>query len=284
MENQELTGQRRHRGRHQGQQLSLASALALTLAISSGCANAPPVEELPSAEAYYQRGLDALKGQRFLLLFTDVDYARAIELFQEVIDNYPYSEHAVLAEIQIADVYFDQQNYEQAASYYQDFVELHPKHPKVPYAIYRHGLCSAERMRGSGQDQEATRTAIAQFEVLLERYPDSEYTADARTRLVEATDRLVEHDVHVGDFYLRRGECYAAVSRYRSALTQYPRHSARLETMRRLASALRCTGRDDEAVVLLARILAEEPDGELREEVEGTLRAMGATFSGNGAN
>jgi outer membrane protein assembly factor BamD len=254
--------------------------VALTLAISSGCANAPPVEELPSAEAYYQRGLDALQGESFLFFFTDVDYARAIELFQEVIDNYPYSEYAVLAEIQIADVYFDQGNYEQATSYYQDFVELHPKHPKVPYALYRHGLCSAERMSSSGRDQEATRTAIAQFEVLLERYPDSEYSADARKRLAEATDQLAAHDVHVGDFYLGRGECYAAASRYRSALTQYPHHSARLQTMGRLASALRCTGRDDEAVALLARILSEEPDGELREEVEGTLRSMGATFSG----
>jgi outer membrane protein assembly factor BamD len=258
--------------------------VALTLAISSGCANAPPVEELPSAEAYYQRGLDALAGERFLFLFSDVDYGRAIELFQEVIDNYPYSEYAVLAEIKIADTYFDQQNYEQATSYYQDFVELHPKHEKVPYALYRHGLCSAERMRASDQDQEATRTAIAQFEVLLERYPDSEYAADARARLADAQNRLALHDVQIGDFYLDRGECYAAASRYRGALSEYPAHTDRLETMRRLAAALRCTGSDDEAVALLARILAEEPDGDLREEVEGTLRAMGATFPGNGAN
>jgi outer membrane protein assembly factor BamD len=258
--------------------------VGLTLAISSGCANAPPVEELPSAETYYQRGLDALAGQRFLFFFRDVDYTRAIELFQEVIDNYPYSEYAVLAELQIADVYFDQGNYEQATSYYQDFVELHPKHEKVPYALYRHGLCSAARMSASGRDQEATRTAIAQFQVLLERYPDSEYAADARARLAEATDRLAEHDVHVGDFYFQRGECYAAASRYRAALTQYPEHVSRLSTMRRLAQALRCSGSDEEAVALLARILAEEPDGELREEVEGTLRAMGATFSGQGGN
>jgi outer membrane protein assembly factor BamD len=252
--------------------------VGLTLAISAACANAPPVEELPSAEAYYQRGLEALDGQRFLLFFTDVDYARAIELFQEVIDNYPYSDHAVLAEIKIADVYFDQANYVQAASYYQDFVELHPKHPQVPYALYRHGLCSAERIGRFDQDQEATRTAIAQFEVLLERYPDSEYAADARVRLAEATDLLALHDVHVGDFYLDRGECWAAAARYRSALTNYPEHTSRLETMRRLAAAFRCAGSDDEAVALLARILAEQPEGELREEVEGALRAMGASF------
>jgi outer membrane protein assembly factor BamD len=261
-----------------------AAAVALTLAISAGCANAPPVEELPSAEVYYQRGLEALAGQRFLFFFSDVDYARAIELFQEVIDNYPYSEHAVLAEIKIADIYFDQEKYEQASSYYQDFVELHPKHAQVPYALYRHGLCSARRMGRIDQDQEATRTAIAQFEVLLERYPDSEYAGDARARLAEATDRLALHDVYVGDFYLQRGECWAAAARYRTALTEYPQHSSRLQTMRSLAAAFRCAGSDDEAVALLARILAEQPEGELREEVEGTLRAMGATFPGNGAN
>lgn len=256
-----------------------ALACALTLAISAACASAPPPDdELPSAETYYQRGLDALEGDTTLLFFRDVDYKRAIELFQEVIDNYPYSESATQAELKIADVYFEQEEYEQAATYYQDFVERRPKHPQVPYALYRQGLCYAQRMREPDQDQEAARTAATQFNVLLERYPDSELASSAREQLAAANDRLSAHETHVGDFYLDRGQCGAAAERYRSALVGYPEHGARLVTMRKLATALRCAGRDDEAVALLGRILAEDPDADLRDEVEGELRALGATF------
>lgn len=258
---------------------SRAAACALTLAISAACASAPPRDdELPSAETYYQRGLDALAGDRFLFFFRDVDYKHAIELFQEVIDNYPYSDSATQAEIKIADVYFEQGEFEQAATYYQDFVERRPKHPQVPYALYRQGLCSAERMRGPDQDQEAARSAAAQFKVLLERYPDSEHAEEARVQLAAATDRLAAHETHVGDFYLDRGQCAAAAERYRSALVSYPEHASHLVTMRKLATALRCAGRDDEAVALLGRILASQPDSDLRDNVEGELRSLGATF------
>ncbi len=256
-----------------------AAACALTLATSAACASAPPPDdELPSAETYYQRGLEELGGRRVMLFFHDTDYKRAIELFQEVIDNYPYSDSATQAELKIADVYFQQEEYEQAATYYQDFVERRPKHEQVPYALYRQGLCYAQRMREPDQDQEAARTAAAQFKVLLERYPESEHAASAREQLAAATDRLSSHETHVGDFYLERGQCGAAVERYRGALVSYPDHGGRLVTMRKLAAALRCAGRDDEAVALLGRILAEEPDSQLRDEVEGELRALGATF------
>ena len=256
--------------------------LLVTLALSASCANAPPIDELPSAENYYQRGLEALEGQRVLVFFRDTDYGQAIELFQEVIDNYPYSEYATLAELKTADVYYDQGRYEQAASYYQDFVELHPRHPAVPYALYRHGLCSFSSMRGPDRDQEATRDAISQFQVLVERYPDSEYAEEAEARLGEAYGRLAAHDVHVGDFYLERKRCHAAAERYRHALIRYPEHGSRLNTMHRLASALVCAHRPEEAVALMARVLAEEPDKDLRERVEEDLRELGVDFSTDG--
>ena len=43
----------------------------------------------------------------------------------------PYSEKATLAELKIADIHFERESYEEAASYYQDFVELHPNHAEA---------------------------------------------------------------------------------------------------------------------------------------------------------
>jgi outer membrane protein assembly factor BamD len=251
-----------------------AIVAALGTALMVACASTPPSEEIPSAETYYRQGLETLEGRRVFLFFRDVDYARAIEMFQEVIDNYPYSDYATLAELKIADVYFEQERYEEAAGYFQDFVELHPSHPQVPYAIYQRGLCSFERMRAPDQDPGPTDEAIAQFSVLLERYPTSEYAEDGKEKLREAENRMAEYSIGVGDFYVDRGQYYAAAERYRETLDSYPNHREHQRTQYRLALALRNMGHKREASRLLVHLLSSQPDEDLAEEAEDALRDL----------
>jgi outer membrane protein assembly factor BamD len=250
--------------------------LVLTIALFQACASAPPIEEeIPSAEGYYQSALEKLEGESLLFFFSDVDYPGAIELLQEVIDNYPYSEYALLAELKIADVHFERENYEEAASFYQDFVELHPSHEQVPYAIYRNGLSSFERMRASDQDQTPTQEALAQFTVLIERYPDSELAKDAGERIREVEDRLAGADVAIGDFYFERGEYHASIRRYRSALTQYPGHTDRVRTLARLGMALHRMQRLYEAEQLYHQVLAlGEAEDEILDQVRQELAEL----------
>ena len=211
----------------------------ITLALFAACATNPGTEEdVPTAEGYYQQGLRELEGRRTFIFFRDVNYPKAIELFQEVIDNYPYSEYATLAELKIADIYFDQEKFDEAASYYQDFVELHPRHEMVPHALFRNGLCSYEQIRASDRDQTATFEAISHFRTLLERYPSADTAGEARQRLQESEDLLARVDVEVGEFYFEHGEYHAAVERFRRALTEFPSHTGNLTTMSRLGVAL----------------------------------------------
>ena len=240
----------------------------------AGCASLPPEEEVPSAERYYTRALEVLDGRSVLLFFHDVDYPRAIELFQEVIDNYPYSQYATLAELKIADVYFDTQKYEEAASYYQDFVELHPKHADVPYAIYQNGLCSFAQIREPDQDQGPTLDTVAQFEVLLQRYPNSDDAPAAREKLQMARNQLALHDIEIADFYLSRGNYYAAQKRYTEALTEFPDHTLHLETLSKLADALTELQRIHEARQILLRLIAASPEGDLRESAFERVEAL----------
>ena len=250
-------------------------SFSLSGLLVAACASAPPVEEIPSAESYYQRGLELLEGERVFLFFRDVNYPRAIEHFQEVIDNYPYSDYSTRAELKIADVYYQRGSYEEAASYYQDFVELHPTNPQVPYSIYRNGLCSFRQIGDVGRDQTPTRDALAQFRVLLDRYPGSKYAQEARARLREVTDRLAGHDIEVGDFYYRRGDYHAAAHRYRQALDTYPEHSTHLRTLVRLGRSLMDMHRYAEAEQIYQRALDARPEegGEAHDPRE--LRKFG---------
>jgi outer membrane protein assembly factor BamD len=250
----------------------------------AGCASSPDEPELEeepitSAQSYYELGLKELEGSRLLFFFRNVDYPRAIQHFQEVIDNYPYSDYATLAELKIADTQFEQRNYEEAASYYQDFVELHPGHDKVPYAIYRNGLCSFERMRGADRDQGPTREAISQFETLIQRYPDAQEATDARARLTEARERLAEQDLMIADFYYEQGTYHAAIRRYQSAIDAYPEHEGHLETLARIGFALIQLRQTSEAERVLRDVLVRTDDDDLRARVADELEELAASRS-----
>ena len=246
----------------------------LTIALLCACATAPPEEELPSAEAYYQRGVKLLEGRRAFLFFTDVDYPKAIESFQEVIDNYPYSEYSLLSELAIADIHFEREEYDEASSYYHDFVELHPNHPKVAYALYRNGLCSYNQMRAADRDQAATREAAAQFHALLERFPTSDMTGDASTRLAECEDRLAEQIIDIADFYYAEEDFHSAARRYEQAVTTYPGHSTRARSMTRLGVCLARLHQNERAREVLQRALKLEPTDDLREIAQAELDGL----------
>src|SRR5262249_40617997 len=147
-----------------------------------------------------------------------VDYARAIELFQSIIDNYPYSEYALKAELKIADSYYEDGKYDEALSYYRDFGDLHPQHDMVPYTVYRSGMCHYERSGTVAGDETSARNALGFFDRLLVQYPHSQYARDAEPLWRELQVRLAEHQERIADFYRARDEYEAAAERYRQLL------------------------------------------------------------------
>jgi outer membrane protein assembly factor BamD len=217
--------------------------VVLTIALLSACATAPPDEELPSAESYYQRGVGLLEGRTVFFFFTDIDYPKAIESFQEVIDNYPYSEYAVLSELAIADI---------------------------------HGLCSYNQMRAADRDQAPTREAVAQFRALLERFPASEMNEDARARLAECEDRLAQQIIDIADFYYGEDDFHSAARRYDQVLTTYPGHATRARSMTRLGICLARLNQTERAEDALRRALMLEPDEDLRETAQAELDLLTA--------
>ncbi len=239
-------------------------AIGLGLALLFGCASSPPLDlelaEVPSAEELYRQGNQHLEGGRRFLVFPYTDYSKAIEAFQDVIDNYPYSEYAVLSELKIADAYFDQELYEEALTYYRDFADLHPDHEQVAYTIYRAALCHYRQSYGPGRDQTATQQAIAQLDRLLQRSPQSPYTAEGEVLWRELRTRLAEHALRIGDFYMDREEYQSAADRYRSVLNEYPGLGVDAEALYKLGLCYSRLNRDDEAARIF-QVLLENYEG-----------------------
>ena len=236
-----------------------ALPLGLAAAMAVGCASAPPpekFEELPSAEQLYDKGqkqlADEQGGFRF---FLKPDLGDAIETFQDIIDNYPYSEQAVLAQLAIADSYFKSEKYDEAISYYKDFVELHPEHKQVPYAMFQGGMAYYKQSRDAQRDQTATREALAQFDRLLARYPHSEQAPQAEEKWRELRTRLGQHTMGVADYYFGLKEYPSAAERYRELLNEFPGLGLDAEALYKLGVCYTRMNRGDEAQKIFQVIL-----------------------------
>ena len=230
---------------------SLRALLPAALLGLSACATAPPepaIAELPEADVLYQQGVLLLDNRREILWLIDVTpYQKAIDKFQEVVDNYPYSEYAVAAELKIADSYFEQEHWDEALSYYRDFAELHPEHEKVPYALYRSALCHARQTKSSDRDQTATKEALSALDQLMQRYPGAAETRQAELLWKELRTKLAEHVFGIGDFYMTRDEYQSAAGRYRQVLDEYPGLGLDADALYKLGLCYTHMNRDDDA-------------------------------------
>ena len=241
----------------------------LSLSLVMACASPPPTfEEVRPAEELYQRGVEILEGRLVLGLLRRTDHAAAIETFQTIIDNYPYSDYAVLAELKIADAYFDNGKYEEALSYYRDFGELHPRQDQVPYTIFRSAICHQRRIGSHQRDQTATRDALVYLDRLLTRYPHSEYAERAEVMWRDLRMRMALQIQGIGDFYMGRGEYEAAVERYRSLLNEYPGLGLDPEILYKLGLCYRGLNREDEAAAIFQSIVRYYDKSSVAEDAQ----------------
>ncbi|MFN9449121.1 MAG: outer membrane protein assembly factor BamD [Rubrivivax sp.] len=112
------------------------------------------------------------------------------------------------------------------------FLRLHPSSPAYDYGLYLRGLINFNDNLGlfgnlAGQrlaerDQRASREAHQSFKQLVDQFPDSKYTADARVRMDYIVNMLAEHEVQVARYYYRRGAYLAAANRAKQSLTEFP--------------------------------------------------------------
>jgi len=242
---------------------------------SAGCGGSPdPTElgEVPSAEQLYQEARAILAdGTEILWVFDTTKYQEAIDRLQDIIDNYPYSDYAVLAGLEIADTYYQRESWEEALSYYRDFAELHPDHPRVPYALHRSALCFYHQSKEPGRDQSATKQAVAQFDELMRRYPDAPESREAEALWRELRTRLGSHVMQIGDFYLARDEYQSAADRYRAVLNGYPGLGLDPEALYKLGICYERMNLTDEASRIFQVILDNYGDTEVAESAAELL-------------
>jgi outer membrane protein assembly factor BamD len=197
-------------------------------------------------EEYVERPVEELYNEAQDLL-EQGDYARAGQGFEEVERQHPYSEWATRAQLMSAYAYYEANDYDEAVAAAERFIELHPGHQDVPYAYYLIGISYYEQISDVGRDQKMTERALAAFDELLRRFPNSEYAKDSQLKAELARDHLAGKEMSIGRYYLRRGQYLAAINRFRSVVERYQTTTHVPEALHRLTEAYLALGLEQEA-------------------------------------
>jgi outer membrane protein assembly factor BamD len=231
--------------------------IVFALALPAGCAKNNPQDfaQVASAEDLYRQGNEILEQHKMLGFLPTKDYDKAVETFQAIIDNYPYSDYSVQAELKIADTYYEQGKWEEALSYYRDFAELHPTHERVPYSVLRSALSRRNEALESNRDQTNTKKALEHLDVLLTRYPYTPEAQEAEQIWREMRTRLAKHEMGVGDFYMSHEEFQSAADRFRKVLNDYPGLGLDSQALYKLGTCYSEMNLDDEATRIFEVIL-----------------------------
>jgi len=240
-----------------------ASRLLLTLVVI-GCSHNPVSQDDP--DGLYKEAEEAFKDEHFLI---------AIEKFRDIKNRFPYSNRAIDSELRIADCYFDQESYLEAASSYEVFRELHPTHPKSDYVQYKIGLSYFNQIpSNSARDLSTALRAIESYKLLLDKYPSSEYASKAKDGVVEARKRLAEHEHYVADFYYRRRHYLSASYRYAALLQEFPESGFDEEGLFRLGDCYKNIRMYENAREIWKKLLVQFPETAFRSSVESELASL----------
>ncbi len=154
--------------------------------------------EANNATRAYEKGLEEKKSQNYL---------EATRYFEWVRNNFPYSQYAALAELSLADMTYERDDYASAAAAYQDFVKSHPSHPKADYASFRVGLAHYQDRPSdffllppsSEKDESPVKSALDALNRFVISYPKSEYITKARDLIHDCRERLAAHERYVAN-------------------------------------------------------------------------------------
>lgn len=218
----------------------VAGLCALAVAGCSGRGKKKPqlaYEERP-VELLYSAGADRLDRRQ---------WSQAVAYFQEVERQHPYSEWARRSILMQAFAHYEANSYDEAIADADRFLQLYPGNPSAAYAHYLKAVCYFEQIADVGRDQAATAQALDSLREVSQRYPNTEYAADARLKIDMVNDQLAGKEMTVGRYYLRQGDTLAAIGRFRSVVDRYQTTSHTPEALYRLVEAYLTLGLAEEA-------------------------------------
>ncbi|WP_454781021.1 outer membrane protein assembly factor BamD [Legionella sp. WA2022007384] len=160
------------------------------------------------------------------------EYATAIKHLEAIETMYPFSDYTENSQRQLIYAYYKNEDYPSSAATAERFIHLYPRAKNVDYAYYMRGMANFQQSRGvfakflpldeSWRDPGTQTQAYSDFGILIQKFPDSKYKANALQRMTYLRNMFAQHELNVATFYYKRQMYVAAINRASYVVKNYP--------------------------------------------------------------
>ncbi len=189
--------------------------------------------------------LEAYKEGKIALEEGDVVFAA--KKFNEAEILFPQSEWAPKSALMAAYSYYIQDYYADSIAELDRFIKIYSNHEDLDYAYYLLAICYYEQIVDEKKDLQSILRSKEIFEILIKKYPNSDYSMDANFKVDLINDILASKDMYIGRYYVDKQKWISAINRFRSVVDNYDRSIYTEEALYRLVEIYYLIGLTNEA-------------------------------------
>lgn len=213
--------------------------LCAGLLVLAGCSTSEKKEIVGQDSELYNKGMNALYNK---------NYDLAINLFEELDRQHPYSEVAQKSKVMIVFAHFENEEFDETVYEADKFIQENIGYKDLDYVYYMKGLAFYYRIPDVKRDQSFTKKAFEAFKQLVNRFPKSKYSKDAKQKMNLCYENLAGKEMEIGRYYLNKGNMLAAANRFQTVVRDYEKSTHTPEALYRIAEIYTSMGVEDEAV------------------------------------
>ena len=181
-------------------------------------------------------------------------YTQAVEDLTNLRTFYPTGQYAEQALLDVMYAQYESGKYEMAAASAEQFIRLYPSNPQVSYAYYVRGVANMQgsseglkifKLNQAERDTAYLRLAFANFQELVNKYPNSPYAPDAAQRMTFIYNQFAEHEMSAANWYIEREAYVASANRAKWVFQYYPLSESIPEAIATLAYSYEQLGMTD---------------------------------------
>lgn len=163
-------------------------------------------KKFEAAKEYYEEG----------------DYLKSETLLKELLSIYKGTKRAEEIYYYYAYSYYGMRDYDYAAFHFKNFVKNFPRSEKAEEVSYMIAVCYDKLSPEASLDQSNTHKAIQEYQLFLDKYPNTDKRKDVNKAIDELRDKLEVKAYELAYLYYKVSDYKAAVIALENVIKQYP--------------------------------------------------------------
>ncbi len=186
----------------------------------------------------YNEGMKALDGGDVLF---------AAKKFNEAEILFPQSDWAPNSALMAAYAYYTQDYYGDVTAEIERFLRVYPKNKNLDYAYYLLAITYYEQIVDEKKDLQSILNAKKTFEIVINKFPNTEYALDAKFKMNLIDDILASKEMYLGRYYFDKKKWIPAINRFKTVIDDYQTTIYTEEALHRLVEINYIIGLKSEA-------------------------------------